>query len=118
MRLTEQNTVTFDIYNPLKEEFTITYYDYCPICCGQYYVEGQQPLTASGAYAVAWQTIAVDPSVIPYGTKVTIEGFEDIVFIAQDTGGAVRGNHIDIFVNSHSECYQQTITKARIEIIG
>ena len=41
---------------------------------------------------------AVDPSVIPYGTQVLINGH---VFTAEDCGGAVRGNHIDIYVNDH-----------------
>ncbi|MGL5313444.1 MAG: 3D domain-containing protein [Peptostreptococcaceae bacterium] len=44
-----------------------------------------------------WGTIAVDPSVIPYGTKVYIPQF-DMTFIAEDTGGAIKGNKIDIFM--------------------
>ena len=50
-----------------------------------------------------WGTIAVDPSVIPYGTKVYIPQF-DKYFIAEDCGGAIKGNKIDIFMNSESEC--------------
>ena len=42
-----------------------------------------------------WQEKAVDPSVIPYGTEVLIDGH---VYIAEDCGGAVKGNVIDIFV--------------------
>jgi 3D (Asp-Asp-Asp) domain-containing protein len=45
-----------------------------------------------------WGTIAVDPTVIPYGTKVYIPQF-DKVFIAEDCGGAIKGNKIDIFMN-------------------
>lgn len=51
--------------------------------------------TSTGAIATEGRTIAVDPSVIPYGTEVLIDGH---VYIAEDCGGAVKGNVIDIFV--------------------
>lgn len=88
-------------YIPPKElklgTFTITHYCNCSICCGIYAGLG---LTASGAPTVAGTTIAVDPSVIPYGTKVIINGH---TYIAQDCGSAVNGNHIDVYCNTHEE---------------
>ena len=48
-----------------------------------------------------WGTIAVDPSVIPYGTKVYIPQFGK-TFIAEDCGGAIKGNKIDIYMNDES----------------
>lgn len=45
-----------------------------------------------------WGTIAVDPSIIPYGTKVYIPQF-DKTFIAEDCGSAIKGNKIDIYMN-------------------
>jgi len=55
--------------------------------------------TATGVDAVrdpnSWSTIAVDPSVIPLGTKVYVEGYG--YAIAQDTGSAIIGKHIDCF---------------------
>lgn len=50
-----------------------------------------------------WGTIAVDPNVIPYGTKVYIPQFGRY-FIAEDCGGGIKGNKIDIFMNSESQC--------------
>ncbi|MDP4090582.1 MAG: 3D domain-containing protein [Bacillota bacterium] len=47
-------------------------------------------------------TIAVDPSVIPLGTKVYIPGYGNA--ICADTGGAIKGNIIDVFLNSEEEC--------------
>ena len=51
-----------------------------------------------------WGTIAVDPKVIPYVTKVYIPQFNK-TFIAEDCGGAIKGNKIDIFMNDESSVY-------------
>lgn len=59
-------------------------------------------ITATGTKP-KWGTIAVDPRVIPYGTKVYIPQF-NMTFVAEDCGGAIKGNKIDIFMNSNSEC--------------
>ena len=50
--------------------------------------------TATGL-PVGWGVVAVDPSVIPLGTKLTIPGYGEAV--AADTGSAVRGNTIDLW---------------------
>lgn len=48
----------------------------------------------------AGRTIAVDPKLIRLGSKVRMSGKE---YIAEDTGGAIKGKRIDLFVGSHSE---------------
>lgn len=58
-------------------------------------------LTATGTKVTAGRSIAVDPSVIPYGSKVYIEGYGWRT--AEDCGGGVDGKHIDIAVDSHSK---------------
>ena len=58
-------------------------------------------ITATGTQVTAGRTIAVDPSVIPYGTQVYIEGYG--WRIAEDCGGAVKSNHIDVAVDTHSQ---------------
>jgi 3D (Asp-Asp-Asp) domain-containing protein len=63
-------------------------------------------LTATGK-PVAQGMIAVDPNVIPLGSKVWISGYNDpnlpaggFMATAEDTGGAIRGNRIDIYINA------------------
>jgi peptidoglycan hydrolase CwlO-like protein/3D (Asp-Asp-Asp) domain-containing protein len=62
-------------------------------------------VTASGSATVrnpnGYSTIAVDPRVIPLGTKVYVDGYG--YALACDTGGAIKGNIIDLFVNSEAE---------------
>ena len=91
--------------------YTITAYCPCEICCGYWATtrpldENGKPMvyTASGALAQAGVTIAVDPAVIPHGTSVWFEGPNGMqAYIAQDTGGAVKGNHIDLYFDTHEE---------------
>ena len=73
--------------------FKVTYYCSCEECSGNWGL-----LTATGTHAVQGRTCAVDPSVIAYGTRILIDG--DILY-AEDCGGKVKGDHIDIFVNDH-----------------
>lgn len=70
--------------------------------------------TTSTGQKPKWGTIAVDPKVIPYGTKVYIPYFNK-VFVANDCGGAIKGTKIDIFMNSRKECYK--FGRRNIEII-
>jgi 3D (Asp-Asp-Asp) domain-containing protein len=52
-------------------------------------------MTKSGT-PVRWGVVAVDPQVIPLGSRLLIEGLDGL-FVAEDTGGGVRGNHVDVF---------------------
>lgn len=56
------------------------------------------PLTASGTCAASGRTVAVDPTVIPLGAEVLIEGVG--VRRAEDTGGRIRGQHIDLYAGT------------------
>lgn len=73
-------------------------------------------ITATGTRP-RWGTIAVDPRIIPYGTKVYIPKF-NMTFVAEDCGGGIKGNRIDIFMNSSSECYNWGVRSIDIYIVG
>jgi 3D (Asp-Asp-Asp) domain-containing protein len=76
--------------------FTITAYCGCEKCCGK-----TDRITTTGTCAVEGVTIAVDPTVIPYGSLVDIEGIG--TFVAEDCGGAIKGNKIDIYFERHED---------------
>lgn len=75
--------------------FKLTAYCACSKCCGK-----SDGITASGTKAKQGRTIAVDPKQIPYGTKVVINGH---TYVAEDCGGGIRKNCIDVFFDSHKE---------------
>ncbi len=61
------------------------------------------------------KVIAVDPSVIPLGTKVYVEGYGHA--IAGDIGGAIKGNKIDVFIPSQSEAEDWGIKTVDVKIL-
>ena len=71
--------------------------------------------TATGTKA-KYGTLAVDPKVIPYGTKVYIKEL-DKVFTAEDCGGGIKGNKIDIYMNSSSACSKWGVKTITLEIL-
>lgn len=62
-----------------------------------------------------YSTIAVDPRVIPLGTKLYVEGYG--YAIAADTGGAIKGNIIDVFFRSESEAVRWGVKYVNIYIL-
>jgi 3D (Asp-Asp-Asp) domain-containing protein len=75
--------------------FRITAYCPCYECS-----RGWGFKTSSGRIAQPNHTIAVDKSMIPYFTEISIN---EHIYVAEDTGGAIKGNCIDIFFSTHEE---------------
>ena len=73
-------------------------------------------MTSTGAIPKVGRTIAVDPSVIPYGTRVYIPALGG-VYVAEDCGGAIKGNKIDIFMASESACNSWGVRSIEIQIL-
>ncbi len=76
-------------------EFEVTYYCSCEKCCGK--TDG---ITYTGTQATEGRTIAVDPNIIPLGSKVIIDGQ---TYIAEDIGGAIKNLRVDIYVSDHQK---------------
>ena len=77
-----------------SQVYKITAYCSCAKCCGK--ATGR---TAMGTKATAGRTVAASGK-FAFGTKLNINGH---VYTVEDRGGAIKGNKIDIFVNSHAE---------------
>lgn len=81
--------------------FKITHYCPCYTCNGGY------TGTAWAGRVTPGQTIAVDPKIIPPLSWVYIDGYG--LRRAEDCGGAIKGNKIDMAVSSHAEAYRKGV---------
>ena len=82
---------------PTYKEMQVVATAYCPCvkCCGK-----SDGITATGVKAKANHTIAADPNVLPYGTEILCGMGE---FVVEDCGGAIKGNRVDFFFDTHEE---------------
>lgn len=94
------------------EDVTITFYccEERPHICGT-----GTGITASGRRVTPYVSCAVDTDIIPLGSTIMIEHNGEMVYLrADDTGTAVKGNHIDIAVKGHSEALSLGVQTADI----
>ena len=94
------------------EDVTITFY-----CCEEYpHICGTgNGITASGRRVTPYVSCAVDPDVIPLGSTVMLDYNGEMVYLrADDTGGGVNGDHIDIAVPLHQEALDLGVKHADI----
>lgn len=91
-----------------------TVYHYCPCekCCGKSVDNPAYGMTRSGTVATVGRTIAVDPEIIPLGSEVVIDGQ---TYIAEDTGGAIKGYTVDIYCESHAEAVEKGVYQTEIK---
>ena len=101
-------------------EYKLTAYCPCTKCCGKWGENRHKDangniivVTASGRYAKANWTVAADTSVLPFGTRIYINGYE---YEVQDRGGAVKGNRIDIYFDDHQEALNFGVQYAEVMI--
>ncbi|KGR89179.1 hypothetical protein CD30_17580 [Ureibacillus massiliensis 4400831 = CIP 108448 = CCUG 49529] len=95
-----------------SKEFYVNSTAYSPFC------SGCSGVTATGINVKQnpnMKIIAVDPNVIPLGTKVWVEGYGNA--IAADTGSAIKGNKIDVLMPSKSDAYKWGRKKVLIKIL-
>ena len=88
--------------------FKVTYYCGCSKCCGKWSSGSESEATgAAGTKLKPFYSVAVDRKVIPLGTILTDENGNE--YKAEDTGGAIKGNRIDIFTGNHQEALNQGV---------
>lgn len=92
---------------------TITHY-----CCEPYeHICGSgDGLTAMGTKVVPGYTCAVDPAVIPLGSRVWVDYGDGVLheYIAEDVGGAVNGAHVDLAVETHTVALEKGVITATV----
>ena len=105
-----EGSAELTIGEPLGE-FKLTAYCPCVKCCGK--TDG---ITATGTLAEEGRTIAVDPAIIPYGSTVTIYFADGTshTYTAEDCGGAIKENRIDVFFDNHQTALQFGVQRAYV----
>lgn len=90
------------------------------VCSATAYTSGIDSKTASGRTVErdpnGISTVAVDPNIIPFGTYLYIEGYGYAV--AADSGSAIKGNDIDVYFDSDSECDNWGRKTVKVTVLG
>lgn len=88
--------------------FKVTAYCSCAKCCGK-----KTGRTASGTQATSGRTVAASGQ-FAFGTKLIINGNE---YTVEDRGGAIQGNRIDIYMDSHSEAVSWGVRYLPVQVV-
>lgn len=89
--------------------FKVTAYCPCSQCCGKY----ASGYTSSGTKATAGRTVAAS-SQFAFGTKLLINGKE---YIVEDRGGAIKGNKIDVYMNTHADALAWGVKYLPVQVV-
>jgi len=95
-----------------------TAYCLCQKCTGKTPSSPGYGHTASGLVIVPgtnMKVLSVDPNIIPLGTEVYVDGYG--YAIAADTGGAIKGNKIDVYKDTHAEALQWGVRTVNVYIL-
>lgn len=95
---------------------SITMYTLDPSECGKSPSDPEYGITASGEYVKEHRTIAMARG-IPFGSKVKIEGFDEI-FTVTDRGGAIVNLCVDVYTSSRKEAFAFGRQKRRVWILS
>ncbi len=104
----------FFVNNVNAEVFKATAYCSCEKCCDKDPSDKWYGITATGKRA-RWGTVAVDKRVIKLGSRLRIKGFPNTIFRAEDVGGAIKGNRIDVWFPSHREALKFGVQKIVVQ---
>ena len=101
-------------------EFRVTHYCACKRCCGKSEDDPWYGITATGSVATEGRTIAVDPDVSPYGSRVAVFYDEGriVEYGAEDCGGAIDGLEVDVFIADHDRAWALGVKSGSVYIVS
>lgn len=108
--VTSRGSVSRENTTGTTKIFKITAYCPCSKCCGKY----ASGYTSSGTKATAGRTVAAS-SQFAFGTKLLINGKE---YTVEDRGGAITGNKIDIYMNTHAEALAWGVRYLPVQVVN
>ena len=111
---TDKGVDTNQVAKPVSlGKFKLTAYCSCEKCCGIWAYNRPNGIIygAIGEELKEGYSIAVDPNIIPYRTEVIINGR---MYKAQDCGGAIKGNRIDIYFENHRDALEFGVQYAEV----
>lgn len=94
--------------------FELTAYCPCSACCGK-----NDGITATGTVATEGRTVAVDPTVIPYGTTIEViyaDG-SSARYVAEDCGGVIKAKSLDVFFADHQAAREYGVRTAYVFLV-
>lgn len=94
----------------MVQEFVITHYCACEKCCPN----TSDGITSTGSQVKPNHTIAVDPTVVSYGSTLVIDG---ITYTAEDSG-AFKGYRLDIYCPTHEEALSRGVITREVRVYG
>lgn len=106
--VTARSTSRGGVTTASSGRYKVTAYCSCVRCCGK-----TNGITASGRRATANHTVAA-PSTFAFGTQMIINGR---TYVVEDRGGAIQGNRIDVYMNSHAEAIAWGVRYLDVEVI-
>ncbi|MCI8616804.1 MAG: hypothetical protein HFJ60_00835 [Clostridia bacterium] len=105
---TERATSNTNSTSSNGQVFKVTAYCACAKCCGK-----TNGITAMGTHATAGRTVAAS-SQFAFGTKLNINGH---VYTVEDRGGAIKGNKIDVYMNTHAEALAWGVKYLTVNVV-
>lgn len=92
----------------------VTAYCPCEVCCGEW----SDNYTASGHYIIQGDRFIAADKQYPFGTEIVIEGYNDNEYVkVLDRGGAIKGDRLDVFFNTHEEALQWGVQYVDVKVM-
>lgn len=99
--------------NWITRKMIVTAYCPCRICCDK----SADGITASGHKVKSGDRFVAAPRSLPFGSKLRIPGYaRDTPVLCLDRGGAIKGNKLDVFFNTHKEARAWGVQKLKVRI--